>query len=315
MALIVPRELHGERVDVVLARMLPDYSRSQLSQWLKQGKITVDNKIIKPKEKVAHGSQILLQLDQLAEKKTGEAEAEDIPLNIVYEDEFLIVINKPAGLVVHPGAGNWKHTLVNALLHHLPQLSALPRAGLIHRLDKDTTGLLVIAKTLTVHTQLVRMMQDREIHRHYLALVQGHLISGGEIDTGFGRHPVNRLKMAVCAQGRQAVTHYSLKKQYQYFTLLNVQLLTGRTHQIRVHMAHIKHPVVGDQLYGSRTRVPAEADESLITLLQQFKRQALHAYSLSFEHPQTGEMISVTAPLPDDFTSLLAALDKYKENR
>ncbi|WP_133138663.1 23S rRNA pseudouridine(1911/1915/1917) synthase RluD [Legionella genomosp. 1] len=313
--LMIPRELHGERIDVVLARMLPDYSRSQLSQWLKQGKITVDSRTLKPKDKVNHGSLIQLNLDQLTENKTGIAEAEDIPLDIVYEDDYLLVINKPAGLVVHPGAGNWEHTLVNALLHHLPQLSALPRAGLIHRLDKDTTGLLVIAKTLTVHTQLTRQMQEREIHRHYLTLVQGHLISGGEIATCFGRHPSNRLKMAVCAQGREAVTHYSIKKQYQYFTLLEVQLLTGRTHQIRVHMAHIKHPVFGDQLYGGRTRVPAEADESLIKLLQQFKRQALHAYTLSFEHPHSDEMVSFSAPLPEDFATLLSALDQYKENK
>ena len=311
--LTIPRELHGQRIDTVLAELIPEYSRSQLSSWLKQGKITVNNSQLKPKDKVSGGEEIDFAVDLSLENKVEHCEPEDIPLNIVFEDDDILVINKPAGLVVHPGAGNPNHTLVNALLFHQPSLQQLPRAGVIHRLDKDTTGLLVIGKTLESQTNLVRQMQERTIQRHYLTLVQGHIISGGEIDTNYGRHPRNRLKMAVCVHGREAITHYSLRKQYHYFTLLDVQLLTGRTHQIRVHMAHINHAVVGDQLYGGRMRYPAGASPELLETFRQFKRQALHATSLSLPHPTTNELLTFTAPIPDDFQLLIDSLDNYLE--
>lgn len=310
--LTIPRELHGQRIDTVLAELIPEFSRSQLSSWLKQGKITINNSQLKPKDKVAGGEEIDFAVDLSSlENKVEYCEPEDIPLNIIYEDDEILVINKPAGLVVHPGAGNPNHTLVNALLYHNPSLQQLPRAGVIHRLDKETTGLLITGKTLASQTNLVRQMQERTIQRRYLTLVQGHIISGGEIDTNYGRHPRNRLKMAVCMGGRQAITRYAVRKQYQYFTLLDVQLLTGRTHQIRVHMAHINHPVIGDPLYGGRMRYPAGATPELLVTLQQFKRQALHAISLSLLHPQTNELLTFTAPVPDDFQLLIDSLDNY----
>jgi len=310
--LIVPRECHGQRVDAVLAQLMPAYSRSQLTSWLKQGKITVNHRLLKPKEKVNGGELIIFAVDPATlDNKVERCEPENIPLDIIYEDDSLMVINKPSGLIVHPGAGNPEHTLVNALLYHNPSMQHLPRAGIIHRLDKETTGLLVIAKTLSAHTSLIRQMQDRQIQRRYLTLVQGHIISSGEIDTFYGRHPRNRLKMAVCDHGRQAVTHYSVNKHYHYFTLLDVQLLTGRTHQIRVHMAHINHPVVGDPLYSGRMKFPGAAGQELLTVLQQFKRQALHARTLAFLHPDTDEELSFEAPLPADFQLLLDSLDNY----
>ncbi|MCW8443933.1 23S rRNA pseudouridine(1911/1915/1917) synthase RluD [Fluoribacter gormanii] len=313
--LTVPREYHNQRIDSVLAHLLPDYSRSQISNWIKNGTITLNQKPCKPKDKVLDGDLIEINVDfTLTEQDFNHCAPEEIPLNIVYEDEDILVLNKPENMVVHPGAGNKEHTLVNALLHHAPSLHHLPRAGIIHRLDKDTTGLLVVAKTLPAHTSLIRQMQAREIQRHYVTLVQGHIISGGTIDTGFGRHPRNRLKMAVQEQGRQAITHYSVKKQYQDFTLLDVNLMTGRTHQIRVHLAYIHHPVVGDPLYGGRMRFPAHASEQLRTLLQNFKRQALHATTLSFYHPKTENELTFKAPMPDDFNLLLNTLDAHYED-
>lgn len=297
-----------------MAAGVPDFSRSQLTTWLKQGKITVDNCLLKPKEKVCSGQtiRILVNFDAL-ENKVEHCQAENIPLDIVYEDDHVMVINKPSGLVVHPGAGNPEHTLVNALLYHAPTLQNLPRAGIVHRLDKDTTGLLVVAKTLQAHTSLIRQMQERSIQRNYITLVQGHLISGGEINTCYGRHPRNRLKMAVSQQGREAITHYFIRKHYQVYTLLDVRLLTGRTHQIRVHMAHINHPVVGDPLYGGRTRFPEQADDELLMKLREFKRQALHAKTLAFNHPISNQLLTFEAPLPDDFKQLIDALDKHHD--
>ncbi len=306
---IVAAEYHGQRVDVVLATLFPDYSRSQLSRWLKEGFITVDARQYKPKDKLSGGEHISLRVK--FNEKQNTCEAENIPLQVVFEDEYILIINKPAGLVVHPGAGNSSHTLVNALLYHEPTLHHLSRAGIVHRLDKETTGLLIIAKTLATHTNLIRQMQAREIDRHYLTLVGGHVIAGGTIDTFYGRHPHNRLKMAVCQHGRQAITHYSLHKHYTGFTLLDVKLMTGRTHQIRVHMAHINHPVVGDPLYSGRNRMPAGIDAEVRQAVQQFHRQALHAGFLSFVHPVTQEPLTFTAPLPDDFQSLLTLLDKH----
>jgi 23S rRNA pseudouridine1911/1915/1917 synthase len=313
--LTVPREYHNQRIDSVLAHLLPEYSRSQISAWIKNGTATLNQKTCKPKDKVADGDHIEINVDlNLVDHNFDQCAPEDIPLHIIFEDEELLVLNKPTNMVVHPGAGNREHTLVNALLHHAPTLHHLPRAGIIHRLDKDTTGLLVVAKTITAHTSLVRQMQAREIQRHYITLVQGHLISGGTIDTNYGRHPRNRLKMAVLENGRQAITQYAIKKQYQDYTLLDVKLMTGRTHQIRVHLAHINHPVIGDSLYGGRMRLPTNASQELKTRLQEFKRQALHACLLTFLHPKTETELSFTAPLPDDFKLLLNTLDAHYED-
>ncbi len=313
--LTIPREHHNQRIDTVLAHLLPEYSRSQISTWIKNGTAVLNQKTCKPKDKVAEGDLIEINVNlNLIDNNFDQCTAEDIPLDIIFEDEELLVLNKPANMVVHPGAGNREHTLVNALLHHAPTLHHLPRAGIIHRLDKDTTGLLVVAKTITAHTSLVRQMQARDIQRHYVTLVQGHLISGGTIDTNYGRHSRNRLKMAVLENGRQAITHYSIKKQYQDYTLLDVRLMTGRTHQIRVHLTHINHPVVGDSLYGGRMRLPPNASDELKTLLQEFKRQALHACTLAFLHPKTDMELNFTAPLPDDFKLLLSTLDEHYED-
>lgn len=313
---VVPAELHDLRMDVVLAKLFPDYSRSQLTNWLKSGQIKLNQRDVKPKDKVCSGDTIHVAVDLSALHALSSHDIpEDMPLDVAYEDEHLLIVNKSAGIVVHPGAGNPTHTLVNALLHYCPSLNALPRAGIVHRLDKDTTGLLLVAKTITAYNQLTRMMQDRDIHRHYLALVYGHVIAGSRIETGFGRHPRNRLKKAVMEEGRIAITDYRIKTSYHDFSLLEVTLLTGRTHQIRVHMAHIKHPVLGDQLYGHpRLRVPAGASEALHNALQALKRQALHAWKLTFVHPFTDEELTIEAPLPDDFNYLLTLLDAHVGN-
>lgn len=312
---IVPREYHSQRIDIVLTQLLPEYSRSQISQWIKTGAIVMDKKPCKPKDKALDGALIEVNVDFINDEADfNQCNPENIPLNIVFEDDEVLILNKPAGLVVHPGAGNREHTLVNALLHHVPQLKHMPRAGIIHRLDKDTTGLLIVAKTPAAHTALIRQMHEREIHRQYITLVQGHIISGGTIDTYFGRHPRNRFKMAVLDHGRQAITHYSINKQYKDFTLLDVELMTGRTHQIRVHLAYINHPVVGDPLYSGRMRFPANLSDSLRAALEQFKRQALHACSLSFCHPRTNKKRSFEAPLPEDFKQLLNLLDEHYED-
>lgn len=311
----IPREFHSQRIDAVLAQLLPDYSRSQISLWIKAGAITMNNKPCKPKDKTLDGDLVIVSVD--FDKVTPdfrECEPENIPLDIIFEDEELLVLNKPAGLVVHPGAGNRDHTLVNALIYHAPELVNLPRAGIIHRLDKDTTGLLIVAKSLIAHTALIRQMQAREIQRNYLTFVVGHLISGGTIDTGFGRDSRNRLKMSVTGQGRQAITHYTIKKQYKEFTLLDVKLMTGRTHQIRVHLAHINHPVFGDPLYNGRMRYPSNASEEFKKQIQHFKRQALHAYTLELTHPITKEELNFQAPLPNDFKELLLSFDTHYDN-
>jgi|TARA_R110002126_G_scaffold291591_1_gene454029 23S rRNA pseudouridine1911/1915/1917 synthase len=309
---MVPVELAGERLDRILAQLCPMFSRSQLTAWLKAGFVTVDEQILKPKIKLEGGECIILSrpLD-IAVPATTQFIPEAIPLDIAYEDDELMVINKPAGLVVHPGAGNRSHTLVNALVHHDPSLNQLPRAGIIHRLDKDTTGLLLVGKTLEAYTALVRQMQAREIDRHYVTLVQGHIIAGQTLKTLYGRHPRQRLKMAVCEDGKEAITSYTVKKHYPKAgaTFLDVKLMTGRTHQIRVHMAHIRHPIIGDPLYGGRPRHPVGLSDEAREVFLGFKRQALHAKTLSFHHPMRDEQITLEAALPDDFQNLLDALD------
>ncbi|MGD9153533.1 MAG: 23S rRNA pseudouridine(1911/1915/1917) synthase RluD [Gammaproteobacteria bacterium] len=304
--LTIPAELAGNRIDQALAKLLPEYSRSLLKNWLDKHRITINGEFWQPKAKVA-GDEIVVIDVEFEEQTTHQPEP--IELNIVYEDNDILIINKPAGLVVHPGAGNRASTLLNALLHHAPKLKNIPRAGIIHRLDKDTSGLLVIAKTLKAHTYLVRQLQQHKIHREYETIVYGELISGGTIETQIGRHPTKRTKMAVVDvdRGKVATTHYRIIKKYKNFTHLRVKLGTGRTHQIRVHLAHIRHPIVGDQVYG-RIRLPKNASEKLIKTLQNFKRQALHASKLGLTHPSNHEWVEWQIELPQDIKNLLQNL-------
>lgn len=302
---IIPVEMSGLRLDQALARLFSQYSRGRLQDWIKAGQVKVDGKLLRPRDAVQAGQCVVINATLVAQEQW---EAQAIALNIVYEDETIIVLNKPAGLVVHPGAGNRNHTLLNALLHHAPELAELPRAGIVHRLDKDTSGLLVIARTLQAHQALIRAMQRRQIKREYLALVQGILISGGTVEEPIGRHPTQRMRMAVIHSGKRAITHYRVIERFPQHTLLRVELDTGRTHQIRVHMAHIQHSIVGDPTYAGRLKLPAGASEALKTGLITFKRQALHARHLAFLHPLTQQPLSFEAPIPDDLQGLLELL-------
>ena len=301
----VPAEMDGMRLDQVVADLCPQFSRSQIQKWIKAGHIKVDDKILKPKERLTGGEQIIL--DAVLEPQT-EFDAEDIPLAIVYEDEAILVLNKPAGLVVHPAAGNWSGTLVNALLHYSAALEVLPRAGIVHRLDKDTTGLMVVAKTLEAHTALVEQLQAREVKREYLALVHGRVVAGSTVDAPIGRHPVDRKRQAVTEEGKEAITHYRVEERFAHHTLLRVSLETGRTHQIRVHLSHKHMPIVGDPVYGGRPRFPAGASEALRQVVQAFPRQALHATRLGLSHPITGERMQWEVPIPEDMAELLTFL-------
>lgn len=302
---IVPPEMAQQRLDQVVASLCPQYSRSQLQKWIKSGQVLVDNKPLKPKERLTGGEQIIIHATQ--EVQT-HSEAEAMPLEIVYEDEAIIVLNKPANLVVHPAAGNWSGTLVNGLLHYNPSLEMLPRAGIVHRLDKDTTGLMVVAKTLAAHSSLVEQLQERDVSREYLALVQRPVIAGGTIDANIGRHHIDRLKMAVIEGGKEAITHYRVEERFRHHTLLRVALETGRTHQIRVHLTANQMPIVGDPLYGGRPRVPAGISEELREALRAFPRQALHATRLGLVHPLTEEDMAWEVPLPEDMALLLDLL-------
>lgn len=302
---IVPPEMDGYRLDQVVASLCPQYSRSQLQKWIKAGHIRVEDKVLKPKERLTSGEAIIINAVQ--EVQT-EFAPEDIPLDIVYEDDAILVINKPVGLVVHPAAGNWSGTLVNALLHYAPSLEMLPRAGIVHRLDKDTTGLMVVAKTLQAHTKLVELLQERDVSREYLALVSGQVVAGSTIEANIGRHHVDRKKQAVTESGKQAITHYRVEERFPHHTLLRVALETGRTHQIRVHLSWKHLPIVGDQVYGGRPRVPAGISDELRTALQIFPRQALHATKLGLVHPVSGDYLEWERPLPDDMAALLALL-------
>lgn len=302
---IVPPEMAQQRLDQVVASLCPQYSRSQLQKWIKSGQVLVDNKPLKPKERLTGGEQIIIHATQ--EVQT-HSEAEAIPLDIVYEDEAIMVLNKPANLVVHPAAGNWSGTLVNGLLHYNPSLEMLPRAGIVHRLDKNTTGLMVVAKTLAAHSSLVEQLQERDVSREYLALVQRPVIAGGTIDANIGRHHIDRLKMAVIEGGKEAITHYRVEERFRHHTLLRVALETGRTHQIRVHLTANQMPIVGDQLYGGRPRVPAGISEELREALRAFPRQALHATRLGLVHPLTEEDMEWEVPLPEDMALLLDLL-------
>lgn len=301
----VPDELAGQRLDQALAQMFPDYSRSRLKAWLLDGSVQVDGAAWRPRDRVQGGETVVVSVTADAAVR---AAAEPMPLDVVFEDADLLVINKPAGLVVHPGAGNASGTLMNGLLAHAPQLESLPRAGIVHRLDKDTSGLLLVAKSLPAHTALVRELAERSISRQYLAVCNGVLTGGGTIDAAIGRHPVDRTRMAVRDNGRPAVTHYTVIERFRAHTYVNVVLETGRTHQIRVHFAYRRHPLVGDPVYGGRLALPAGASAALRDALRTFRRQALHAARLELGHPVTGERLEFDAPLPADFESLLQVL-------
>ena len=301
----VPDELAGMRLDQCLAEIFPDYSRSKLQTWIKAERVKVDGQILRGREKLDGGEQI--ELDAEAEVVLT-SDPEDIPLDIVYEDDSLLIINKPVGLVVHPAAGHWQGTLVNALLNHEPGLNVLPRAGIVHRLDKDTSGLLMIAKTLPAHTSLVEQLQERSINREYLALVKGWMTAGGTVDEPIGRHPTDRKRNAVRRDGKEAITHYRLEQRFKRHTLIRVKLETGRTHQIRVHMSHIHYPLVGDPVYGGRFQMPADCNPALAEALRGFKRQALHAARLGLEHPETGEYCEWEREMPEDMQHLIDLL-------
>ncbi|MDD5057870.1 MAG: 23S rRNA pseudouridine(1911/1915/1917) synthase RluD [Sideroxydans sp.] len=304
----VPTELGGLRLDQALVKLLPEYSRSRLQDWITQGLVTVNGNPANVKQKVWGGEAI--SVSPQIHPSDQPYEAEDIPLDIVYEDDDILVINKPVGLVVHPGSGNWQGTLLNALLHHAPQLANVPRAGIVHRLDKDTSGLMVVAKNLIAQTALVRQMQARSVKREYLALVWGELDYGGIVDRPIGRHPSQRVKMAVIEGGKEAVTHYSIEANFPSCTLLRCRLETGRTHQIRVHLTHLGHPLVGDTVYQKGVQ---KCVLPLRELLNGFPRQALHATQLALEHPVTGEHMEWHVPLPQDMEELLDQIDEASD--
>jgi len=294
----VPADLAGERLDRVLAHLLPQHSRSRLASWIRDGRVTVDGAAWSPDRRVHGGESVAL--DTAGDAAASPHAAQPMPLPIVHEDDDLIVIDKPGGLVVHPGNGHREGTLLNALLAHAPVLAALPRAGIVHRLDKDTTGLLVVAKNEAAQTALVRALQARDVKREYLALARGLVAAGGRVEAAIGRHPTQRTRMAVVARGKAATTHYRVLRRFANATLLECALETGRTHQIRVHLASIGHPLVGDPVYGARRT----ADP----LLAGFPRQALHAARLGLEHPRTHRPMLWESPLPHDFAALLESL-------
>lgn len=308
----VPAEMAGLRLDQAAAQLFGEYSRERLKEWIKDGRLTLSGRTGKPKERVVAGDTLILDAELDVETV---AQAQDIALTIVYEDEHLLVIDKPAGLVVHPGAGNPDGTLMNALLHYHHDLNLLPRAGIVHRIDKDTSGLLVVAKTLPAHTSLSAQLADKTVYREYEAVVAGVLTGGGTVDAPIDRHPTDRVRMAVVStwgdheqKGRDAVTHYRILARFRGHTHVRVQLETGRTHQIRVHMSHIHHPLIGDPVYGGRMRLPKGGTPAMIRAVQHFPRQALHARRLGLVHPATAEEMSWESPLPADMQALIAVL-------
>ena len=304
----VPSELSGKRLDQALAALYPQYSRAQFQNWIKDGRVCINQQICtKARLIVSSGEQIDINV---ALSASTDWQAQAIDINVVYEDDSLLVIDKAAGMVVHPGAGNQDNTLANALLHYHPPLKILPRAGVIHRLDKDTSGLLLIAKTPEAYQVLIELMKTRSIKREYLALVKGLVISGATINAAMGRHPTQRTKMALVNNGREAITHYRVAEKFPAHTLLSVTLETGRTHQIRVHMESIHHPLVGDQQYRKAVALPSKLNKEQQIAIQLFKRQALHAEKLTLKHPQTGDLMSFEAATPQDLASLLAILRK-----
>ena len=304
----IPERMAGMRLDQVLAELFPEHSRTRLQMWIKNGHVRVNNINMRQRDHVA-GSE---HIEIAAAYDSGEPSwaAENIPLNIIHEDNALLILNKPAGLVVHPGAGNREHTLLNALLHYEPKLEQVSRAGIVQRLDKDTSGLMVIARTMQSHTYLVKQLQNRKIKREYHTIVSGVMTAGGTIDKAIGRHPKHRTRMAVIEGGKPAISHYRIIRKYPAHTLIKVQLETGRTHQIRVHMAYLNYPIVGDAVYGKRIRIPKGASPALISIIQSFPRQALHASRIELLHPMTKKLLRFEAPLPDDINVLLSGLEK-----
>jgi 23S rRNA pseudouridine1911/1915/1917 synthase len=302
----IPAELAGKRLDSALACLLPQHSRTRIKGWIEGGAVLVGRRRLRPRDIVTAGSQVRVQIAW--DRPELKVLPETIALRLVHEDGDLLVVDKPAGLVVHPGAGNPRHTLQNALLGLDPKLAALPRAGLIHRLDKDTSGLLVVARNAEAQTSLSRQLMARTMLREYLAVSVGVMTGGGTIDAPIGRNRSDRLKMAVRESGRPAVTHYRVLERFRAHTYISVKLETGRTHQIRLHLAHQKYPIVGDPVYGGRFAQPRNASQELIVTLRAFKRQALHAASLGFDHPRTGKRLALQSPVPEDFRQLLLAL-------
>ena len=304
----VPAEMNAGRLDQVAARLFPDYSRSRLQTWIKSGALQVDGANYRPRDKVAAGAQITITAEI---EEAVSWQGQDIELDILYEDAAIIVLNKPAGLVVHPAAGHASGTLVNALLNHSPGMAVLPRGGIVHRLDMETSGVMVAAKTLPAYNSLVAQLQARTVKRQYCAVCIGAMTGGGTVDMPIGRHPRQRKKMAVLhAGGKAAVTHYRVVRRFGHHTRIVVNLETGRTHQIRVHMAHLHYPLIGDPLYGGRPRIPKGASEELIDALRGFRRQALHAEALALIHPESGDELGFECPLPDDLVQLLAVLER-----
>ncbi len=301
----------GQRLDQAIAELFADFSRSRLKEWLLDGKVQVNGEVVtKPRTKVMGGEEITLQAELEDEERW---EAQDIPLDIVFEDDDIIVINKPRDFVVHPGAGTPDGTVLNALLHHYPDIAEVPRAGIVHRLDKDTTGLMVVAKTVPAQTRLVRALQKRNITREYEAIAIGRMTAGGKVDQPIGRHSTKRTLMAVAPMGKEAITHYRVLEKFRSHTHIRLKLETGRTHQIRVHMSYLQHPLLGDIAYGGRARIPTGASEELTAMIRGFDRQALHAVMLRFEHPITGEVLEFHAPVPDDMVAMTEALRQDTE--
>ena len=307
LEITIPKELDGKRLDVALSELLPEYSRSKIQSWIKAGEVGVNN--LNHRQRDVVNADDIIKINTVP-KNTNKDQAEAIDLNVIHEDDEIIIINKQAGLVVHPGAGNQKHTLVNALLHFDKNLDVLPRAGIVHRLDKDTTGIMIIARTIKSHTHLVNELQKRNIKRNYRALICGQLIAGGTIENKIGRHPVQRTKMTVTDKGKLAITHYKIVKKFQHYSYLDIQLDTGRTHQIRVHMNSINHPVIGDPMYGKNSFLKKGIETSLRDHIKNFKRQALHAYSLELIHPKIKKLVNYKAEVPDDMKNLIKILEK-----
>lgn len=300
----IPLESAGRRFDAALADLFPDYSRSRLSAWIKAGDVLLNGETVIPRHIVHGGERVELKVRM---QREVSASPENIALDIRFEDADLIVVNKPPGLIAHPGAGNPDGTLQNALLHYDPELAGIPRAGLVHRLDKNTSGLMVVARSLRAHTSLVEQLSARTVHRQYEALVYGTMVAGGRIDQPIGRHPVDRLRQAIREDGRDAVTHYRVREKFRAMTLVECRLETGRTHQIRVHMAHLRHSIVGDLSYGN-LRLPKSATPELIEALRSFRRQALHAEKLEFIHPGSGESMAIEVERPADMNALISTV-------